>query len=316
MEVVQTKALCKSYGQKRAVDNLSMSVHEGDIYGFIGKNGAGKSTALKMLCALAAPTSGQISIFGKPVSDSVSRKRTGILVESPGIYPNLSARENMMLKATCLGLVDEKQRTPRLAGHPYVLQKVQELLLLTGLSDTGKKKTKQFSMGMKQRLGIAMALLGNPDLLILDEPINGLDPEGMAEVRTLLLKLNQEKGITILLSSHILGELSKLATRYGVIRDGRMVQEITAQELEENCRDYLHVRVDKPKEAAVCLEQDLGIVRYEVRPGGQLLIFDICESDKVSRALTGRGIVVQELYLHRRDLEEYFLELMGGGENA
>ena len=260
MEVVQTKALCKSYGQKRAVDNLSMTVHEGDIYGFIGKNGAGKSTAL------AAPTSGQISIFGKPVSDSVSRKRTGILVESPGIYPNLSARENMMLKATCLGLVDEKQRTPRSAGHPYVLQKVQELLLLTGLSDTGKKKTKQFSMGMKQRLGIAMALLG------------------MAEVRTLLLKLNQEKGITILLSSHILGELSKLATRYGVIRDGRMVTEITAQELEENCRDYLHVRVDKPKEAAVCLEQDLGIVRYEVRPGGQLLIFDICESDKVSRS--------------------------------
>lgn len=153
-------------------------------------------------------------------------------------------------------------------------------------------------------------------LHFIDEPINGLDPEGMAEVRTLLLKLNQEKGITILLSSHILGELSKLATRYGVIRDGRMVTEITAQELEENCRDYLHVRVDKPKEAAVCLEQDLGIVRYEVRPGGQLLIFDICESDKVSRALTGRGIVVQELYLHRRDLEEYFLELMGGGENA
>ena len=303
MEVVQTKALCKVYGQKRAVDNLSMCVHEGDIYGFIGKNGAGKSTALKMLCSLAAPTSGEISIFGKPVSDSISRKRTGILVESPGIYPNMSARENMMLKAACLGLVDGKE-------------KVQELLRLTGIADTGKKKTKQFSMGMKQRLGIAMALLGNPDLLILDEPINGLDPEGMSEVRMLLKKLNQERGITILLSSHILGELSKLATRYGVIRDGRMVQEITAQELEENCRDYLHVRVDKPKEAAVCLEQGLGITRYEVRPEGQLLIYDNCESDQVSRTLTGNGIVVRELYLHRRDLEEYFVEMMGGGENA
>ena len=253
MEVVQTKALCKVYGQKRAVDNLSMCVHEGDIYGFIGKNGAGKSTALKMLCSLAAPTSGEISIFGKPVSDSISRKRTGILVESPGIYPNMSARENMMLKAACLGLVDGKE-------------KVQELLRLTGIADTGKKKTKQFSMGMKQRLGIAMALLGNPDLLILDEPIN--------------------------------------------------VQEITAQELEENCRDYLHVRVDKPKEAAVCLEQGLGITHYEARPEGQLLIYDSCESDQVSRTLTGNGIVVRELYLHRRDLEEYFVEMMGGGENA
>ena len=303
MEVVQTKALCKVYGQKRAVDNLSMCVHEGDIYGFIGKNGAGKSTALKMLCSLAAPTSGEISIFGKPVSDSISRKRTGSLVESPGIYPNMSARENMMLKAACLGLVDGKE-------------KVQELLRLTGIADTGKKKTKQFSMGMKQRLGIAMALLGNPDLLILDEPINGLDPEGMSEVRMLLKKLNQERGITILLSSHILGELSKLATRYGVIRDGRMVQEITAQELEENCRDYLHVRVDKPKEAAVCLEQGLGITHYEARPEGQLLIYDSCESDQVSRTLTGNGIVVRELYLHRRDLEEYFVEMMGGGENA
>ena len=258
---------------------------------------------MKMLCSLAAPTSGEISIFGKPVSDSISRKRTGILVESPGIYPNMSARENMMLKAACLGLVDGKE-------------KVQELLRLTGIADTGKKKTKQVSMGMKQRLGIAMALLGNPDLLILDEPIHGLDPEGMSEVRMLLKKLNQERGITILLSSHILGELSKLATRYGVIRDGRMVQEITAQELEENCRDYLHVRVDKPKEAAVCLEQGLGITHYEARPEGQLLIYDSCESDQVSRTLTGNGIVVRELYLHRRDLEEYFVEMMGGGENA
>lgn len=303
MEVIQTKALCKTYGKKRAVDNLTMTVHEGDIYGFIGKNGAGKSTALKMMCSLAAPTSGEIELFGKPVSDSTARKRTGILIENPGIYPNLGATENMMLKATCLGLADGRK-------------KVAQMLSLVGLEGSGKKKTKQFSMGMKQRLGIAMALLGSPDLLILDEPINGLDPEGMAEVRALLQKLNQERGITILLSSHLLGELGKLATCYGVIRDGKMVQEITAAELEENCRDYLHVKVDRPKEAAVCLERSLNIMHYEVRPNGQLRIYDTCESEQVSRALTADGIVVQELYRHSRDREEYFLELMGGGENA
>lgn len=303
MEVIQTKALCKTYGKKRAVDNLTMTVHEGDIYGFIGKNGAGKSTALKMMCSLAAPTSGEIELFGKPVSDSTARRRTGILIESPGIYPNLSAAENMMLKATCLGLADGRKKT-------------DQMLSMVGLEGAGKKKTKQFSMGMKQRLGIAMALLGSPDLLILDEPINGLDPEGMAEVRALLQKLNQERGITILLSSHLLGELGKLATCYGVIRDGKMVQEITAAELEENCRDYLHVKVDRPKEAAVCLERSLNITHYEVRPKGQLRIYDGCGSEQVSRALTADGIVVQELYRHSRDREEYFLELMGGKENA
>lgn len=303
MEVVSTRALCKVYGKKRAVDELSMTVREGDIYGFIGKNGAGKSTALKMLCSLAAPTSGEIAIFGRPVTDSVSRKRTGILIESPGLYPGLSAEDNMMQKAVCLGLVDGKK-------------KVRELLFLVGLGETGKKKTKQFSMGMKQRLGIAMALLGSPDLLILDEPVNGLDPEGMAEVRALLQRLNQERGITILLSSHILGELGKLATRYGVIRDGRMVQEITAQQLEENCRDYLHVKVNRPKEATVCLEKKLGLTRYEVRPEGLLQIYDSCDGGEVSHALTEEGILIQELYRHRRDMEEYFLEMMGGGENA
>ena len=171
-------------------------------------------------------------------------------------------------------------------------------------------------MGMKQRLGIAMALLGSPDLLILDEPVNGLDPEGIVKVRALLQKLNQERGITILISSHILGELGKLATRYGVIRDGRMVQELTAQQLEENCRDYLHVRVNRPKEAAVCLEKKLGLTQYEVRPEGRLQIYGSCDGGEVSNALTQEGIVIQELYRHRRDTEEYFLEMMGGGENA
>lgn len=300
--VIQTKALCKYYGQKHAVDNLSMAVQKGDIYGFIGNNGAGKSTALKLISSLAAPTSGEVSIFGKPANDPIARKRTGILIESPGIYPRQSAYENMMLKACCLGLVDAKS-------------KVTELLELVGLSDTGKKNTRQFSMGMKQRLGIALALLGNPDLLILDEPINGLDPEGMAEIRLLLQKLNREKGITILLSSHILSELSKLATRYGIIRDGKIIQEITAGELEESCQDYLCVQVDKPREASVCLEQLLHIKNYEIRPEGQLRIYDDCPGNELCNVLSANSIAVSELYLHHRNLDEYFVEMMGGTVN-
>ncbi len=303
MEVVRTKGLCKTYGDKRAVDQLSMTVQKGDIYGFIGKNGAGKSTVLKMLASLAAPTAGEIELFGKPLADSVARRRVGILVESPGLYPKLSAWENMMLKATLLGLADGRKKT-------------EKLLRLTGLLDVGKKQIKQFSMGMKQRLGIAMALLGSPDLLILDEPINGLDPEGMAQVRELLQKLNREEGITVLLSSHILGELHKMATCYGIIRDGRMVQELTARELEEKSQDYLCVRVDDPKTAAVCLEKKLHITDYEVRPEGELRIFGGCEGALLSRVFGEQKIGIQELYLHKMDLEEYFLHQMGGEEHA
>lgn len=303
MDVVRTTMLCKTYGKKRAVDRLSMTVRQGDIYGFIGRNGAGKSTALKMLAGLAAPDSGQIELFEKPVTDTVARRRTGILIESPGIYPKLSAKENLMLKATLLGLSDGRERT-------------QELLAMTGLSGADKKAVRQFSMGMKQRLGVAMALLGSPDFLILDEPINGLDPEGMSQVRELLQRLTRERGITILLSSHILGELHKIATRYGIIRDGRLVQEISAKELEEKSQDYLCVKVDRSKEAAVCLERKLGITAYEVRPQGELRIFGECAGEQVSRAFGEEGIAVQELYRHKMELEEYFLNLMGGEDHA
>ena len=188
MNVVELSSISKVYGRKRAVDHLDMTVQKGDIYGFIGRNGAGKSTTLKMICGLAAPTAGDIRLFGKTVKNDTVRKRTGMLIENAGLYPGLSARENMLLKAKCLGLVD-------------AVQKTEELLSFTGLADVGKKKTKHFSMGMKQRLGIALALLGNPDLLILDEPINGLDPEGIREIRSMLVSLNEERGITIIISS-------------------------------------------------------------------------------------------------------------------
>lgn len=303
MEVIAASALTKVYGQKRAVDHLDMVVHQGDIYGFIGRNGSGKSTTMKLLCGLARPTEGEVRLFGQPVASEAARRRVGVLVESAGLYTDQSAFENMMLKAACMGLVKPQDT-------------VRRLLELVGLDPADKKRAGRFSMGMKQRLGIALALLGGPDLLLLDEPINGLDPEGIQEVRRLLVKLNQEQGITLVVSSHILGELSKIATRYGILKDGRMVEQLSAEELGARCRDYLHLRVADAKAAVVVLEQALGVTRYEVRPEGELRIYDSVDSAQASAALAQAGVPVQELYLHRQDLESYFLELMGGEDHV
>lgn len=303
MDVIATTALTKAYKTKRAVDGLNMTVRQGDIYGFIGRNGSGKSTTLKMLCGLAAPTEGEVRLFGQSVKDPAARRRVGVLIESAGLYPGCSAHENMMLKAACIGLVEPEK-------------KVNELLELVDLAGLGQKRTKHFSMGMKQRLGIALALLGQPDLLLLDEPINGLDPEGIREVRELLVRLNREKGITLVISSHILGELSKMATQYGILKDGRMVQQLSAEELALRCKDYLHLRVADAKRAAVLLEQQLGAKQYEVRPEGELRIYDKLDPAAVNGVLAAAGVPVQEIYLHGQDLEGYFLELMGGADHV
>lgn len=297
MEVVRTMSLSKKYQGKNAVDHITMTVEQGAIYGFIGRNGAGKSTTLKMLCGLAKPTSGDIQIFGTTLQNTVTRKRIGILIEQAGIYPNFTAYENMKLKAKYLGVVD-----PDL--------KIRELLALFHLEEQKKKKAKQFSMGMKQRLGIAMALLGNPDLLILDEPINGLDPEGILEIRQLLKRFNEENRITMIISSHILGELSKIATHYGIIKDGRLIEQISAKELEAKCNDYIHLKTPDPKKAVVALEEKLGIQHYEIRPDGEIRIYDL--NNQISKVLLEQGIVVEEFFRHQQDLESYFLELMGG----
>lgn len=237
---VETLSLTKSYNGKAVVKHLSMQVRQGAIYGFIGRNGAGKSTTLKMLCGLAKPTEGEIRLFGKPAEDSYMARRLGCLIESTGLYPNMTASQNMMMKAKCMGLTDEKS--------------VDRALASTGLADTGSKKARYFSMGMKQRLGIGLALLGNPDLLILDEPINGLDPEGTREVRELLLALSQE-GKTLIISSHILGELSKIATHYGIIKEGNLVEQIDRETLEGNCRDYFQIEV----ELKACMTRTSGL---------------------------------------------------------
>ena len=303
MSVIQTMGLSKRYKNRWAVDHLDLRVEPGDIYGFIGQNGAGKSTTLKLLCGLARPTQGEALIFGKPVRDSVARRRVGALIEQPGLYPDLSGQENLRLYAALLGL-DRPER------------QVGEILKTVGLSPKEKKPVRHYSMGMKQRLGVALALLGGPDLLLLDEPINGLDPEGIREMRELLLGLNRNRGLTILVSSHILGELSKIATRYGIIQEGRMVEQITAAELEQKCTDYLHLKADQPQKAAALLEQELHLKRWEMRPEGEIRIYEAVDPKAVGQILTQVGIAVEEMGLHRQDLEGYFLERMGGADHV
>ena len=303
MAVIQTSGLSKRYRDKWAVDHLDLRVEQGDIYGFIGRNGAGKSTTLKLLCGLARPTQGEALIFGKPIRDVVARRRVGALIEQAGLYPDLSGRENLRLYATLLGL-DSPER------------QVEETLETVGLSPKEKKPVKHYSMGMKQRLGVGLALLGGPDLLLLDEPINGLDPEGIRQMRDLLLRLNQERGLTILISSHILGELSKIATRYGIIQQGRLVEQLTAGELEQKCTDYLHIKADQPQKAAALLEQQLHLTRWEMRPEGELRIYETADARAVGQLLAQAGIAVEEMGLHRQDLEGYFLEKMGGTDHV
>lgn len=295
---VEAVCLTKMYQKKAAVNRLDMSVREGEIYGFIGKNGAGKSTTMKMLCGLARPAEGEIRLFGKPVSDPAVRRRMGVLIEAPGLYPNMTARQNAVMKARCMGLADERS--------------VDEALLLAGLSDTGKKKVKHFSMGMKQRLGVALAMLGNPDLLILDEPINGLDPEGIRELRRLVLRLH-ETGKTILISSHILGELSKISTAYGIIKDGQMIEQITSEALEEKCMDYFQIEADDVSRALVLIGEAFPKVRAEVSDSRLVRVYGLSEGAGLIRLLVEKQVQVYASGFHHMDLEEYFISRMEGG---
>ncbi len=275
---VETMGLTKLYGGKAAVKDLNLRVGEGQIYGFIGRNGAGKSTTLKMISGLASPTQGEVSLFGKPLSDPVVRRRLGVLIEEAGLYPNMTARQNVVMKAKCMGLAEEKS--------------IDQVLDLTGLSNTGKKQVKHFSMGMKQRLGVALALLGNPDLLILDEPI-------------------REEGKTILLSSHILGELSKIATNYGIIKDGELMEQITRSELEEKCQDYFQVEVGDVRRALPVIQESFPQVQAEVSDARIIRIYGLSEGVELNRRLAENQVPVYGSGFHHIDLEEYFLERMG-----
>lgn len=300
--VLRTDNLTKVYGKKKVVDGVSMHVWKGDIYGFIGKNGAGKTTFMRMVSGLATPTEGTVELFG---SDDVEtqRKRMGTLIENPGVYPNMTARENLEIIRRAYGITDKNQ--------------VDEMLALVGLEHAGKKKVKNFSMGMKQRLGIAISLFGSPDLLILDEPINGLDPEGIREIRELILKLNYEKDITILISSHILGELSKIATRYGVIKNGVLIDEFGAAELDERCRRCHKLVVNDAERASRILEENLNITQYDVPEPGVLRVFEQLEqTQKTNRELIENNVEIKESYLVGQDLEGYFMDILGGEDDV
>ena len=303
--ILKTTKLSKVYGSQVAVNNVDMTIRRGDIYGFIGKNGAGKTTLIRMIVGLIHKTSGDIEILG--VSDGASidkeRKLIGSIVETPTFYGSMTAKENLEVSRLVRGIAGKEE--------------IDEVLRLVGLEGTGKKKVKNFSLGMRQRLGIANALLGNPKILILDEPVNGLDPVSIVEIRELLKKINKERDITILISSHILGELSELATCYGIINNGKLIEEITAKELNEKCRQYIELVVNDAKEAVIVLEEKLGIVEYEVLPNNLIKIYsDLDKSGEINSVLTTNGIIVERIFLKGQNLEEYFLTKIGGGENA
>ena len=297
--VLKTENLTKTYGNHRAVNSVSMHVRKGDIYGFIGKNGAGKSTFMKMVAGLAAPDEGQIELFGSTDIEK-QRMRIGSLIETPGLYHGMTAAENLEVYRRAYGITNRKI--------------VEDTLDLIGLGDTDKKKVGKFSMGMKQRLGIAIALLRSPDFLILDEPINGLDPMGIHEIREFLTVLNRDKNVTMIISSHILGELSKIATTYGIIRDGELVEEFDAKELAVRCRRCQKLVVNNVERAVNVLEEKLRIKEFDVPEKSVIRIFEhLDDSAKINQSLLMAGIEIQESYLTGQDLEGYFMELIGNG---
>ena len=295
-KMLQATNIVKMYGNKKVLDNVSMTINKGDIYGFIGKNGAGKTTFMRVVLSLTYPKSGEIKLFGDKTISEVGLK-IGSLIEAPGLYKNLTAEENLRRFSMLYG-ADES--------------KIPEILKSVGLTDTGKKKARDFSLGMRQRLGIAIALLGEPELLLLDEPINGLDPEGIKEIRDLIVKLNKEKNITILISSHLLDELSKVVTRYGIINNGQMIEEISAKELHEKCKQKLTIEVDDVEKAKKVLskivkEEDVKVISdYEIEITGE-----IQKASKINSELVKGGIEVSAIYPNTDSLEEYFMKRIG-----
>lgn len=301
--ILSTDGLTKVYGRHRAVSNVSLHIKRGEIYGFIGRNGAGKTTFMKMISGLAAPTEGDIMLFGKRGAQANAyHSRIGNLIESPGLYPNMTGYENLHCKGLALGI--------RKKGFE------KELMELVGLADAGKKKTKQYSLGMRQRLGIAMALVANPDFLILDEPINGLDPQGIAQMREMLLRLRTDYHMTIMISSHILEELSKIADTFGIIHEGQLIQELSREELTRQCTDYMELHVSDTALASTVLEQEQ-ITQYKVISSDCIHIFEGLEhSGALNMALTQAGCTVTQMRVEQKNLEQYFLDLTGGGKYA
>ena len=301
--ILTTQNLTKRYGKHYAADKINIHIKKGEIYGLIGRNGAGKTTILRMISGLSNPTSGTYSINGKTGAQlNTERKTVGTLIEAPGLYPSMSAYENLKIKCIANGKNNEKY--------------IKELLALVGLENTGNKKTKEFSLGMRQRLGIALALAGDPEIIVLDEPINGLDPQGIVEVREILATLSKEKGITILISSHILDELSKIADSYGIIHEGKLIDELTAEQLNERCGEFVVLKTDDINKTANVL-MNMNITDFEQVNNETIKIHKLnTETAEIVKNLVSAGINVSEIYYNRLTLEEYYLNLTGGNNNA
>lgn len=301
--VLETHALTKTYKRFTALDGLTMRIPKGAIYGFVGRNGAGKTTLIRLICGLQTPTSGSYSLYGVPYDTKEiarSRVRMGAVVETPSIYLDMTAADNIREQYRVLGVPSDEG--------------IAELLTLVGLTNTGKKAAKHFSLGMRQRLGIAIALAGNPDFLVLDEPINGLDPQGIVEMRELILKLNRERAITVLISSHILDELSRLATHYGFIDGGRMIREMSAEEVEMRCRKCVRVEVSDTKPLARVLTK-MGI-EYRIEDEARADIYADVQVTSLVEALSAEHCTVYAMREQDESLESFYMNLVGGERHA
>ncbi len=296
--ILQTDQLTKSYGKFTALDHADMTVYRGDIYGLIGRNGAGKTTMMKLVARLAEPTEGSYSLFGKRgYAAEKEKRRIGSLIENPAFFGNLTAYQNLRYYCFQKGITDLKQ--------------IDEALELVRLTDVKNKKFRKFSLGMKQRLGIAFAVLDNPDLVILDEPINGLDPIGISELRDTFRKLNQERGITLIISSHILSELYAVANRFLFIDNGRVIKEITKQELDLECSRCIIVKTDDVKKTAIILESELNITDYQVIDTEEIRIYDEnAKTDELNKAIVRGGVNISQIYESGVSLEDYFKQLV------
>ena len=298
MNAIEIRGLKKSFRGMYALDGLNMTVPVGSIYGFIGENGSGKSTTEKLICGLLVADSGKIKLFGKDYTDAGRRVRIGALIENAGCFPGSSVYNNLMMQALNLGLKNPEEE-------------INRVLKIVRMEDSAKIKFKTCSLGMKQRIGIAMALLGDPALLILDEPINGLDADGMRIMREILVDITQKYNCTVLISSHILGELEKIATHYGIIRQGKMIQEITAKDMESRCRIFTSIKTKDKEKATTLLKKKYDNVREE---GDYIRVYDVDNTEEIVEYLIKNGHVVSEIKKNKIGLEEYYIELMSKKE--
>ncbi|WP_133013544.1 ABC transporter ATP-binding protein [Clostridium cuniculi] len=304
-EVIKTNNLVKKYGENIVLDNISITVNQGEIYGLVGDNGAGKTTLFRILSGQSNISDGSFELLGEASEKNIVkvRKRIGTIIENPSFYPKMTIEENLEYYRLQRGIPGKKN--------------IDKILKEVGLLEVKKKKFNNISLGMKQRLGLALALLGEPELLILDEPINGLDPSGIIEIRNLLLKLNREKNITIIISSHILSELYNIATCYGFLSKGKLVEELSLKQLNERCRSYLEINVTNPKKFSVLLEEKLGYKNYKIMPDGLIHLFEKDPiNEEISRLAVENGIGLKSINEKSANLENYYLSLIGGVKNA